>query len=88
MPGNVAVKNGMVMVQWAPSSFTRDSRAGRTRLARRVDLVHLVYLVCLVYLVSLVYPLSLVPPNKRDRPDRPNNGLLMLADFFSILLER
>ena len=81
MPGNVAVKNGMVMVQRAPSSFARDHRAGR---ARKVDLV---YLVCLVYLVSLVYPLSLVPPNKRDRPDRPNNGLLMLADFFSILLE-
>ena len=36
------------------------------------------------YLVHLV---SLMQPNKRDRPNKPNNGLLMLADFFSILLE-
>ena len=39
-------------------------------------------LVCFVYLVHLVY---LVEPNKRDKP---NNGLLLLADFFSILLKR
>jgi hypothetical protein len=26
-------------------------------------------------------------PNKRDKPNKPNNGLLTLADFFSILLE-
>ena len=35
---------------------------------------------CLIHLVVLV---CLVQPNKQDRP---NNGLLMLADFFSILL--
>ena len=40
-------------------------------------------LVCLVYLVDLVHLVSLVQPNKRDKP---NNGLLMRAGFFSILL--
>ena len=35
--------------------------------------------VCLVHLVSLMQP------NKRDKPNKPNNGLLTLADFFSIL---
>src|SRR4029077_6776474 len=25
-------------------------------------------------------------PNKRDKPNKPNNDLLLLADFFSILL--
>jgi hypothetical protein len=35
-----------------------------------------------------VYLVGLVQPNKRDKPDKPNNGVLMLADFFSILLER
>jgi hypothetical protein len=44
--------------------------------------VCLVHLVCFVYLVDLV---SFVQPNKRDRPNKPNNGLLALADFFSIL---
>ena len=48
-------------------------------MARRVDLVHL---VCFVHLVGLVQP------NKRDKPNKPNNGLLTLADFFSILLSR
>ena len=38
-----------------------------------VDLVHL---VCLVHLVDLVQP------NTRDRPKKPDNGLLTLADFF------
>jgi hypothetical protein len=38
-------------------------------------------LVCFVYLVHLV---CLVQLNKRDKP---NNGLFLLADFFSILLE-
>ena len=42
-----------------------------------------VWLVDLVYLVHLV---SFVQPNKQDRPNKPNNGLLTLADFFSILL--
>jgi hypothetical protein len=46
-------------------------------MARRVDLVHL---VCFVHLVGLVQP------NKRDKPNKPNNGLLTLADFFNILL--
>ena len=38
---------------------------------------------CLVHLVCLV---CLVQPNNRDRPDRPSNGLLALANLFSILL--
>jgi len=38
-------------------------------------------LVCFNYLVSFVQP------NKRDKPNKPNNGLLRLAGFFSILLE-
>ena len=33
--------------------------------------------------VDMVHLVSLVQPNKRDKP---NNGLLMLVDFFSILL--
>jgi hypothetical protein len=41
--------------------------------------VCLVDLVCFVYLVDLVHLVSFV------QPDKPNNGLLMLADFFSIL---
>jgi len=49
-------------------------------------LVDLVYLVCFVYLVDLVHLVSFVQPNKRDKPNKPNNGLLTLADFFSILL--
>ena len=44
------------------------------RQAGQVDLVHL---VCFVHLVGLVQP------NKRDKP---NNGLLMLADCFNSLL--
>ena len=40
-------------------------------------------LVCFVYLVHLV---CLVEPNKQDKPNKPNNGLLLLADFFSVLL--
>ena len=39
--------------------------------------------VCLVSLVFLVHLVSFVQLNKRDKP---NNGLLLLADFFSILL--
>ena len=34
---------------------------------------------------SGLFGYSLVQPNKRDKPNRPNNGLLTLADFFSIL---
>ena len=44
----------------------------RARQARRVDLVHL---VCLVHLVGLV------------QPNKLNNGLLMLVDCFSTLLD-
>jgi hypothetical protein len=42
--------------------------------------------VCLVHLASLVYPVDLVQPNKRDKLNKPNNGLLTLAGFFSVLL--
>jgi len=42
--------------------------------------------VCFVYLVDLVHLASFVQPNKRDKPNKPNNGLLTLTDFFSILL--
>jgi hypothetical protein len=41
----------------------------------------------MVHLVSLVSPVSLVQPNKRDRRGKPHNGVLIPADFFSILLE-
>jgi hypothetical protein len=44
-----------------------------------VDLVYPVGLVCFAYLVGLIQP------NKRDKPNKPNNSLLTLADFFSIL---
>jgi len=40
-------------------------------------------LVCFLYLVHLV---CLVQPNNRDKPNKPNNDFLALADFFSILL--
>ena len=53
---------------------------------RSADAVCLVRLVCFVYLVDLVYLVSFVQPNKRDRPNKPNNSLLTLAGFFSILL--
>ncbi len=46
-------------------------------------LVGLVYLVDL--LVDLVDLVSFVQPNKQDKP---NNSLLPLADFFSILLRQ
>jgi hypothetical protein len=36
--------------------------------------------VCLAHLVSLMQP------NKRDKPNKPNYGLLTLADFFNIQL--
>jgi hypothetical protein len=37
-------------------------------------------------MVDLVHLVCLVQPNKRDKPDKPNNGLLPLADFISSLL--
>ena len=43
-----------------------------------------VYLVHVDYLVHLV---GLVEPNKRDKPNKPNNRLLPLAGFFSIVLQ-
>ena len=54
----------------------RESETAAWDRARRVDMAHLVSLV------------ALVQPNKPDRRDKPNNGVLMLADFFSILLEQ
>jgi nitric oxide reductase large subunit len=57
----------------------RESEAAAPDRARLVDMAHL---------VSLVYPVGLVQPNKRDRRDKPSNGVLMLADYFSILLEQ
>ena len=47
-------------------------------------MVCLVYLVCFVCLVDLVHLVSFVQPNKRDKLNKQNNGLLMLAE---ILLE-
>jgi hypothetical protein len=45
-------------------------------------------LVCLVDLVCLVRPVGQpVEPDKRDEPNKPNNGFLTLEDFFSILLK-
>ena len=41
-------------------------------------------LVCFICLVHLV---CLVQPNKRDKTNNPNNCLLTLANFFSVLLE-
>jgi hypothetical protein len=54
----------------------RESETAARDRARRVDMAHLVSLV------------GLVQPNKRDRRDKPNNGVLMLVEFFSILLEQ
>ena len=65
------------MAQRRADLYRGAQQNSRARLAGRVDLVHL---VCLVHLVGLVQP------NKRDKPNKPNNGLLMLADFFSLLL--
>ena len=70
-------------------------RHARTSLVRTsgispvclVCLVHLVSLVHLVHLVDLVYLVGLVQPKKRDKPNKQNNGLLTLEDFFSILLD-
>jgi hypothetical protein len=40
----------------------------------------------LVYLVDLVHLVSFFQPNKRDKPNKPNNGLIILEDFFNSLL--
>ena len=60
-------------------TLPQDGHAG---LAGRVDLD---YLVCLVHLVSLVQRNK---PNRPNKQDKPNNGLVTLADFFSILIHR
>src|SRR6185295_11085052 len=52
------------------------------REGRRVAMM--LWVVCLVCLVD---PVGLVQPNKRDKPNKPSNGLLALADFFSMLLQ-
>ena len=51
----------------------RKTLAGGSKLSSTsyvVCLVHLVHLVC------VVHRLGLIQPNKRDRPNKPNNGLL------------
>ena len=48
--------------------------------ARKAGEVDLVHLVCFVHLVGFVQP------STRDKPNKPTNGLLMLADFSSVLL--
>jgi len=53
-----------------------DERASMVRTSETSP----VHLVCFVYLVDLVYLVSFVQPNKL------NNGLLTLADFFSTML--
>ena len=45
-------------------------RGGRTNMSG-TGLVYLVCLVHLVYLVCLVHRVGLVQPNKRDKPNRP-----------------
>jgi hypothetical protein len=42
-------------------------------------------LVAMAHLVALV---GLVQSNKLDRRDKPSNGVHMLVDYFSILLEQ
>jgi hypothetical protein len=54
----------------------RESETAARDRPRLVDMVHL---------VSLVYPVGLVQPNRRDKP---SNGVHMLVDYFSILLEQ
>jgi hypothetical protein len=49
--------------------------------------VCLVYLVCFVCLVDLVHLVSFVQPNKRDKLNKQNNGLLMLAEVFLEFLQ-
>ena len=42
-------------------------------------MVCLVHLVCFVYLVDLVHLVSFIQLNKRDKPNKLNNGLLLLG---------
>jgi hypothetical protein len=45
------------------------------------DILWLIPLVHPVSLVHLVYPVSLVQPNKQDKPNKPNNSLLILVQI-------
>ena len=47
---------------------------------------HLVDLVGLVYLVDLATLFKFAQLNKRDKPNKLNNSLLVVADFLGILL--
>lgn len=49
---------------------------------RRDELIWFIWFVLFFWLVSFNKK-----PDKQDRPNKPNNGLLMLADFFSILID-
>jgi len=40
----------------------------------------------MVHLVCFLQRVGFLQPNKQDKPNNPKNGLLTLADFFSILL--
>jgi hypothetical protein len=54
--------------------------------ARSVWSIWLIWFVLFIWLILFIW---LVSSNKKldklDRPDKPNNGLLMLADFFNSL---
>ena len=64
--------------RFEPRTSNFGSRLSRISRASRV--------ACLVHLVYPVHLVCLVQANNRDRPNRPSNGLLTMADFFSILL--
>jgi hypothetical protein len=67
----------VVVLPWCPDLLVLllpDNRKATRRMLK---------LVCFVYVVHLV---CLVQSNKRDKPNKPNNGLFALAEFFSILL--
>ena len=73
------------MFQGEEAVLADSGRAGE--IPARVGRVRSLAFLCLVNLASLNYPVGLGQPNKRDKPNKPNNGLLGLAGFFSILLE-
>ena len=58
------------------------SCAGHARLAGNARRIYLVHLLCFVHLVSLI---QLNKRDKPNQPERPHNGLLVLASFFSVL---
>ena len=49
--------------------------------------VCLVLLVCFVYLVDLVQLVSFIQPNKRDKPNKPTNGFLLLSELLERLVK-